>query len=334
MRAIYPRNHCLPVTRIQGLRRYAFVGDSMVYGHGVSPDQTLPAVAERQMNACSAYSVEAVNLGVNGYNLWNSWLDFKAVPQVYDGLILTLCSNDMELFGRSYNVPYEIPRSPAWEKTHPCGAAIAACFADIAAFCKEFSLPVVVCYYNTFEGASPERIAEILHGLCASFRFPFVDSLLPVKELKLSRDDLRVGESDEHPSPRVHETVGRYLVGKLEDQGWFDSTLMPTAKMTEETIVSIARSMIEADDYTREYTNHWALRVLGIKQHRARRLEALAGADSAHDRGNERSGAVQPKAAAEPAGPAIQPFPTDRFKSSLAWSMAPGARPSWASRSV
>src|SRR5450755_3557293 len=100
MRVIGGRRNCFPRCRVEGLRRYAFVGDSFTYGLGVAPDQTLPAAAERQMNdVCSASPVEAINFGINGYNLWNSWLGFKTALQVYDGLVVTVCCNDMELFG-------------------------------------------------------------------------------------------------------------------------------------------------------------------------------------------------------------------------------------------
>jgi hypothetical protein len=263
----------------------------MVYGHGVTPDQTLPAVAERQMNACSAHPIEAVNLGISGNNLWNSWLDFKVMPQIYDGLVITLCSNDMELFGRTYNVQYQVPRSPAWERTHPCGEAVASCFEDISAFSRELSLPIAVCYYNTFEGWSPVRIAEIIHDLCAGHGFTFIDSLVRVRELKLSRDELRVGESDEHPSARVHEAVGRYLVPILQRQGWFNSLPATTISTTVSSIVSAARAMIGIDHYPPEIAQHWALRTLEMKLLRARRLDASAVEDY--------SAPIMPRAATE-----------------------------------
>jgi hypothetical protein len=291
MRIIYARSNYLPKCRIEGLRRYAFIGDSMVYGHGVTPDQTLPAAAERQMNACSAYPIEAVNLGISGNNLWNSWLDFKGVPQVYDGLVITLCSNDMELFGRTYKVQYQVPRSPAWEKTHPCGEAVASCFAEIAAFSKELSLPIAVCYYDTSQGPSQERIAEIIRDLCAVYGFVFIDSLVRIRELNLSRDDLRVSESDEHPSVRVHEAVGRYLVQILQRQKWFSTPTGASMSETADSIASSARAMVEIDHYPPETAQHWALRTLELKLHRARRLEA-SGAD-------ERLAAIAPSVATE-----------------------------------
>ena len=39
-----------PKQRIPGLRRYAFIGDSNMYGAGVAPDETLPAQAEPHLN--------------------------------------------------------------------------------------------------------------------------------------------------------------------------------------------------------------------------------------------------------------------------------------------
>src|SRR5215469_2178243 len=72
MRLLVGRSNWRPSVRIEGLRRYAFIGDSFAYGTGVAPDQTLPSNAERQMNELMpACPVEAVNFGVAGYNLWN-----------------------------------------------------------------------------------------------------------------------------------------------------------------------------------------------------------------------------------------------------------------------
>jgi hypothetical protein len=71
MRVLQGRGDWRPVRRIESLHRYAFIGDSHAYGAGVAPDQTLSANAERQLNELlPAWPVEAVNLGLSGYNLW------------------------------------------------------------------------------------------------------------------------------------------------------------------------------------------------------------------------------------------------------------------------
>jgi hypothetical protein len=280
MRVISGRRNCFPRCRVEGLRRYAFIGDSFTYGLGVAPDQTLPAAAERQMNdVCSASPVEAINFGINGYNLWNSWLGFKTALQVYNGLVVTVCCNDMELFGRTYGIEYQLPRSPTWEKTHPCGQAVESCFQEIAEFSRELSLPVAVCYYNLFDTSAPIRIGEIIRDLCASYGFPFIDSLVPIRALPLTRDDLRVSEADDHPSARVHEAVGRYLVQTLRRHGWFGEQQIMPMNATADCIAKSVRAMIETDHYPEEVAHHWALRTMQVKSHRARRLEAAFAED-------------------------------------------------------
>src|SRR5271154_1079021 len=114
-----------PAARLKALRRYAFIGDSNCYGAGVLPHETLPAIAERRFNELlPAWPVEAVNFGVSGYNLWNSWLGFKQAPQVYDGLVLILCTNDADLFGHSYRARYREPDLERWEGDSPFGKAV------------------------------------------------------------------------------------------------------------------------------------------------------------------------------------------------------------------
>src|SRR5947208_7178698 len=191
MRVLMGRCDWRPGFRIPSLRRYAFIGDSHAYGTGVAPDETLPANAEQQMNELlPAWPVEAVNLGVPNYNLWNSWLAFKHGPQVYDGVVLVLCSNDADLFNRTYHVNYAEPQQTRWESEGPFGNAVARCFDEIASFSQEQSLPVAVVYYNAYDNPGQLRIGEIIGDLCASRGLLFIDTFVQYRDRNFARDDL------------------------------------------------------------------------------------------------------------------------------------------------
>jgi hypothetical protein len=280
MRVIQGRGDWRPGCRIESLRRYAFIGDSHAYGAGVAPDQTLSANAERQMNELwPAWPVEAVNLGLSGYNLWNSWLAFKRAPQVYDGVVLALCNNDADFFGRSYHVSYPEPHETRWEDTHPCGQAVARCFDDIAAFSKEQGLPVAVIYFNSLGTQGQMRVGEIIGALCVSRGLCFIDTLFHYRDRNLARADLIVSAVDFHPSATAHEAVGRHLAATLRRHGWFGEYDTSAIGAAPDRILESAKAMVEADHYPPDAALNWALRVLDAKSRLARRIQA-AGADA------------------------------------------------------
>jgi hypothetical protein len=280
MRVREGRSDVCPATRIAGLRRYAFIGDSFTYGQGVPPDATLPAQVERRMNELMpGDAVEAVNLGVCGYNLWNNWLSFKALPQVYDGVVLVLCSNDADLFGRSYKLAYAEPRDVLWEATHPFGQAVAACFNDIAAYSKAFSLPVAVCFYNFWNYPPALRTAEILRGLCVARDLLFIDSCAHLNDRNFPNEDLQVSEADAHPSAKVHDAVGRYVADVLRRQGWFGQQDAKRLRLAPACINDAVGAMILEDHYPPDAAMHWGLRAMEAKLRVARRLQ-VNGSDA------------------------------------------------------
>jgi hypothetical protein len=275
MRVVLGRGNWRPNVRIEGLRRYAFVGDSTAYGQGVAPDETLAACAERQMNQMlPSWPVEGVNLGVCGYNLWNSWFDFKHNPQVYDGVVFALCNNDVELFGRTYQVVHPPPSPARWEKVHPLGAAVAHCFDDIASFSREQSLPVAVIYYNAYDNRDQVQIGEIIEDLCASRGFCFLDTLAHYRDRNFTPSDLVVSSANRHPSTTAHEAVGRHLAATLQRQGWFREYEEPAISLAPDRILTAARAMVELDRYPADAALDWALRALDAKSRLARRLKA------------------------------------------------------------
>jgi hypothetical protein len=283
MRVLLGRGDWRPSVRIDGLRRYAFIGDSNAYGQGVAPDQTLPAHAESKMNELMpAWPVEAVNFGVGGYNLWNSWLAFKQEPQVYDGVVFTLCANDSEPFALSYGVLYPEPYVTRWDNTHPFSAAVTRCFDDITSFSREQSLPIAVVYYNAQGDRDLVRISEIISDLCASRGLCFIDTLAHYRDRNFTFADLVVSSADSHPSAIAHEAVGRHLAATLKRQGWFRGYEDATINLAPDRIVTAVRAMVDLDRYPTDAALDWALRALDVKSRLAHRMQA-ADHDSSTD---------------------------------------------------
>jgi lysophospholipase L1-like esterase len=279
MRTLAGRGYWGPRERNKHLRRFAFIGDSYVFGQGVGPDETLPACAERYLNeVLGGWPVEAVNLGVSGYNIWNAWLAFKREPQVYDAIVLTLCNNDMQLFERTFGVEYE-DRAPLWEPEHFFRGLIAACFDDISTFSSAQKIPIAVCYYNFWAAKEQVRIGQVIDGLCASRGIPFVDFFSHFAERNLTLADLMVSEGDYHPSKLAHDAAARHLVLRLGKAGTFESLRDDQLDKAPGRIMSAVQDLIQQDLYPTDIALQWAISALECKHRVARRAQLMDSVD-------------------------------------------------------
>ena len=270
MRILASRRPWQPRTRIDGLRRFAFVGDSNVFGQGVNVGEAFPARAEALMNEATAAAVEAVNCGVNGYNIWNSWLTFKTMPQVYDGIVFTLCNNDAQLFGRSYEVDYRNTDPVLWAPDHVFRDAIAAAFDDIAEFAR--NVPIVIGYCNLWPGKAFEDIAETMRTLCEARALPFVNLYTYLVERRITQNEMIVGPADHHPSVLAHDAMARHIVPMLRQAGWLASDGM-AIEAAPDAIAEIAAEMVARDFYPVDTALGWSLTALEGKRRLAARLD-------------------------------------------------------------
>lgn len=275
MRTLHGRGDWRPAIRIEGLLRYAFIGDSHAYGAGVAVDQTLSANTERQLNEfVPGWPIEAVNFGVSGYNLWNSWLAFKRAPQVYNGVVFSLCNNDAELFGRTYQIVYKEPHIARWEVTHPFRNAVTHCFDDIAEFSQKNALPVAIVFFNLYPVKSQMQITEIIANLCTTRGICFVETLPPLNDRNLTHSDRVVSVADFHPSALALEILGRHLAMTLRREGWLEKFNNAPIGSSPDRILAAAKAMVEADHYPPDIALHWALRAFESKSRLARRKQA------------------------------------------------------------
>src|SRR5258706_4506843 len=248
MRVLGGRAPYAPRHRNVHLRRLAFIGDSYVFGQGVFPEQTLPARTEHHLNETTdRLAVEAVNLGGNGYNTWNTWLSFKRCTQIFDGVIVTLCSNDAQLFGRTLQLDYGNVATELWEPDHPFHDVLKSCFDDIAAHCASNRLPVIVCFYNLWEGRALARVSEIIDALCAERNIPFVDFFAHFAERKIPLKELHVSEPELHPSALAHDAAARHLARRIRDLGWTEAAEQTSLRLVADEILSAAEEMVGVD---------------------------------------------------------------------------------------
>jgi hypothetical protein len=283
MRALAGRGYWLPQQRITAIKRFAFIGDSYVFGQGVAFDETLPACTERHLNEIpGAAPVEAVNLGVCGYNFWNAWLSFKRAPQVYDGVVLVLCCNDAQLFGRTFNADHAGETTALWLPDSPLHPVLESAFDDIADFARKTGTKLAICYFNVMgdrpyaEQRWSARIAEAIGGRCVARSLRFVDMHAHFVERRFPAETSVVGEADYHPSKAAHDAAARHLASQLREWGWLRDQTGDAAT----AITSAASALIGSDAYPPDAALRWAQDALAAKLQAARRRQALDGASS------------------------------------------------------
>ncbi len=280
MRIRYGRTAWQPSHRLDGLIRLAFIGDSHTFGQGVAPDETLPAQAERNLNQIlPGYPVECVNHGISGYNLWNSWLEFREIPQVYDGVVLILCHNDADPLCRTYHCGWPSPDDQRWQPGSTWGEEIARCFEEIAAYCREHALPIAILYSNRWKTPPQLAISSILTELCAHHHLLFIDSLPLYEEEGLPINQSIVSEADPHPSAAAYQLLGRRLALTLRKEGWFKRSDKCALDDTPERILAVAQKMLELDGYPLDAVVNWATAALRQKSALARRSQETGQSD-------------------------------------------------------
>lgn len=244
----------------------------------------MSACAERHFNeAVPGALFECVNLGVSGYNLWNAWLSFKREPQIYDAVILSLCSNDAELFGRTFRADTVNKTTSYWQSGSPFHSIITACFDDMAGFARENGFALVVSFNSLWPGPpafaerNSRKIAQAIAGLCASRSILFLDFEEHLESRRLPFEELVVSRGDYHPSKFANDLVARFLVRTVRDNGWFGRGSQGDIVTSPDRILGVARDVVAKDRYPQEAVVRWADAALASKRRAAMRtLEASA----------------------------------------------------------
>lgn len=209
-------------SRVDGVVRIDCIGDSMVHGSGVWPEQTFPAHLGRQLNAAFPETlIETVNHGVEGANIWGGWAAFKARwrPGSCDAVTFSVCSNDLralEWWGIAYDHRRDLE---AWEKPGFGRDLLAPLLDDMDAFIRTHRLPILV-YFCSIPGLDP-AVNQALEQVFGAREFAFLNTATALRaEIDgLSLDEQIFNRADGHPSSRVHEMMARHCARLLRRGG-------------------------------------------------------------------------------------------------------------------
>lgn len=257
------------------IRRICCIGDSVTYGQGVAPRQTLATHIARFANM--AYPEQLVwidNRGQSSGNIWHAWIPFARLAQKvrYDAAILSLCNNDSQIF-ESNSVPYDDADSRTWLRHGRLSPVLRRTIADIARKATERDLCFILDFYTLWDKDAP--LIEAIRRECESVRLPFVDLLHFLKEESgVSVAEFAASPFDGHPSDSGHRAAARRIVEELKLH-WRPPAV--EAGPVAERLVAACDQAIR-DGWAADDVFDWAFLVLDVKEIVERRQRAKAGA--------------------------------------------------------
>ncbi len=268
------------------VRRICCLGDSITYGQGVAPRQTLAMHVTRFANiAWPDQLVWVDNRGQSSGNIWHSWAPFaRLLEEVrYDAAILSICQNDAQIF-ESNSVGYGDTDSQAWIRDGTLTPLLQRTIADLAQTATRHKLCLLLDFYTLWDSDAP--LIEAVARQCETMGLPFVDLLQFLKnESGLSIAEFVASPFDGHPSDSGHHAAARRLVEELRRHWQPASDTSSVAQRLVAACDEAVRNGWPTDDLF-----HWALLVLDAKEIVSRRrrgkepnlaLGDLAGARAA-----------------------------------------------------
>ncbi len=262
------------------VRRICCIGDSITYGQGVAPRQTLAMHIARFANM--AYPDQLIwvdNRGQSSGNIWHSWVPFARLAGKirYDAAVFSICNNDSQIF-ESNSVQYSDGNGQGWLKDGGLAPILRRTIADFAQTAGERGLCLILNFYTLWDSDAP--LVEAVRRECESVGLPFVDMLHYLKEESaLSIAEFVASPFDGHPSESGHNAAARRIVETLQEH-W--QPLPPDDMPVAERLVRTCDRAVQ-DGWSPDEIFHWAFLVLDAKDIVARRQRAKAGTASFGD---------------------------------------------------
>lgn len=218
----------------EGLLRVVCVGDSMTYGQGCLPTETLPFQLESVLNAALwNQQVEVINGGVCGYSIHDAWGRYVAKFARFrpDLVVLTVCDNDAELYNQPDATDELVKQQTYTQFSEACYDPQGEHFPyfrlllkDIANVMINEGPPVLVAFYDIHGHSHRERLMPRVRDACNEAGVPFAD----LSQDFLGNEDatrnklLRVSNADGHPSALAHGIAARRMARVI-----LERTLLP-----------------------------------------------------------------------------------------------------------
>lgn len=251
-----------------GVRRLCCIGDSITYGQGVAPRQTLAMYTARFANIVYPEQLVWVdNRGQSSGNIWHSWIPFTRLLETiqFDAVVFSVCENDAQIL-ESNTVRYSRDYTKSWlsdGKLHPVAKKT---LAQLAALSAEQKLRLVVDFFTFTETSLP--VVKAIAAECELLGLPFVDLLTYLtKESGMSVAEYIASPFDGHPSDAGQRAAARRIVEKLREI-WTPAPV-GSSPLSERLVEACDQAI--RDGWPPDDVLHWGLMVIEAKEVVARR---------------------------------------------------------------
>ncbi len=210
-----------PVEKPSGVFRILVLGDSMVFGSGVLPQDTITAHMETILNRkFNDAFYHVLNISQNGFSAMDLESEFrdKGLQFKPDLIITILCNNDAEVSGTQIRYGEHClkiwdRKADSWPFFYDSINKLMDAFSDI---------PHMTAYYGIQGDTAADIASEDISEICSSRNVPFLN--LRNKVLWIPQHRQIASKADGHPSGHVHRVAAieicrnlvnlEYLTGK------------------------------------------------------------------------------------------------------------------------
>ncbi len=248
-----------------GVRVVHVIGDSVVYGTGLTPEQAFPLQLEEALNQDFPEDLFCcLNLAHEGRNMWNALFLYEAAHanDPCDLLVFSVCDNDNEYMCTA-GVDYKEDPTKRIYWNHPLlRENLDKAFTRLAQVAKKKDIPCLVQFYENYI-KDYEPIGDILAELCAKNGLSYLNLTRKHYEMyKLEFNDARVSRADGHPGARFNALAGRIASDHLRAQGILKPGIYE--KDVFNRLRSATQDMLDAGRHCQDVFR-WALQTAKIK---------------------------------------------------------------------
>jgi hypothetical protein len=260
--------------------RVACIGDSLMYGAGVAPRESLPAQLSRTLNAAFVDDLVWVdNFGENSGNIWHAWSQFAERLQHgrFDAVVFSICDNDIALF-ESNTVAYGDAAYPSlWLKDAVYSNGVFNLFKSAKDILSSSPIIPLFVFYTLSDDDRP--ITDCVAHLCGLLDLPFIDLRAYLTErTAITRSNLFASEFDGHPSAIVHDAVARGIAERLREASGLSHGRFGA---DPERVLAAALDDLLTQGVAPDAALSWATEALAAKQRAAGRSQDQARAGKA-----------------------------------------------------
>lgn len=227
MRCMAHRYYWTPVKKAGGVYRILCLGDSVLYGQGITFFEALPHQLEQTLNRMVINKeIEVVNLGNSGFSIYDDWLQYTLWEKKFepDMVILTLSNNDLEL----YRLPGERHVQAFWDNDSIHLQYFKLIFDDIAAYITANSIPVTVAFFEFNDNLIKHKAWSEIKKLCADYNIDLVNISNGIeKDFLYDEHNLLVNNADGHPSAKAAKKAAEKLAKHIFEKGYLDNYKQP-----------------------------------------------------------------------------------------------------------